>query len=365
MRITLVLPAFNLSGGIRVFAIYADRLRRRGHEVLAVAPRESAPTFAQAVRSFLRGRGWPTAPGKLPSHFDGLAVEHRLLDHPGPVTDADLPDADVVIGGWWETVRWVADLSPAKGAKVHFVQGYEVFAGDPEEVDAVYRLPLPKIVVSAWLRDLMRNKFGREPVALIPNSVETDKFHAPPRGKQARPTVGLVYNTMRIKGCDISIKAYELAAREVPDLQLVSMSELPVSDQLPLPKTAVFICRARDQALRETYARCDAWLSGTREEGFGLPILEAMACRTPVIATPAGAAPELLGKGGGILVPPEDPGAMARAIEQVCSLPDAEWRALSDAALATATSFSWDDATGQMEQALTTIAERFRSGKAT
>jgi glycosyltransferase involved in cell wall biosynthesis len=365
MRITMILPAFNLSGGTRVFAIYADRLRRRGHQLLVVAPREPVPTFAQSVRSLLRGRGWPTAPGKLPSHFDGLGVEHILLDHSAPVTDADLPDADVVLGGWWETARWVADLSPAKGAKVHFVQGYEVFAGDPEEVNATYRLPLPKIVVSRWLYDLVRDKFSREPVALIPNSVETDKFYAPPRGKQARPTVGLIYNTMRIKGCDISLKAYELAAREIPDLQLVSMGELPVSDSLPLPRNAVYVCQARDQLLRETYARCDVWLSGTREEGFGLPILEAMACRTPVIATPAGAAPELLSKGGGILVPPEDPEAMAQAIVRVCSLSDAEWRALSDAALATTTAFTWDDATVLMEQTLVRIVEQFRGGKAT
>src|SRR5947208_1742540 len=98
MRVTMILPAFNLSGGIRVFAIYADRLRRRGHQVYAVAPREPSPTLWRAAKSFLRGRGWPRAPGKLPSHFDGLGVEHRLLDHPGPVTDADVPDADVVIG---------------------------------------------------------------------------------------------------------------------------------------------------------------------------------------------------------------------------------------------------------------------------
>jgi len=44
-----------------------------------------------------------------------------------------------------------------------------------------------------------------------------------------------------------------------------------------------------------------------------LPILEAMACRTPVIGTPAGPAPELLGAGGGILVRPEDPADMAMA----------------------------------------------------
>ena len=65
------------------------------------------------------------------------------------------------------------------------------------------------------------------------------------------------------------------------------------------------------------------WLFGAREEGFELPILEAMACRTPVLGTPAGAALELLVDGAGILVPREDPDAMARAIVEVCQMENA------------------------------------------
>ena len=358
MRITMVLPAFNLSGGIRVLATYAERLRRRGHRVLAVAFPEQPPTLWQSLRSLLKGRGWPPRPRPLPSHFDGLEVERRLIAHPPPLVDADVPDADVILGSWWETVRWVMGLAPSKGAKFHFVQGYEVFAGRPEEVDAVYRLPIPKIAVSVWLRDLLTDRFGRPPLALVPNSVDLDRFHAPPRGKQPTPTVGVIYNTLSIKGCDISLRAYELAARELPGLQLLAMSEVLPSASLPLPPGTDFIHRARDDALRATYARCDAWLSGSREEGFGLPILEAMACRTPVIATPAGAAPELLAGGGGALVAHEDPAEMARAIVRVCSLPEAEWRALSDAALAKATGHTWDDATDLLEAALKRAVEQ-------
>ncbi|MEG4506666.1 hypothetical protein QUA81_03325 [Microcoleus sp. F6_B4] len=44
------------------------------------------------------------------------------------------------------------------------------------------------------------------------------------------------------------------------------------------------------------------------------------------------APPELLAGGGGILVKLEDPEDMAKAIEQICQLPDAEWRAMSEAA---------------------------------
>jgi glycosyltransferase involved in cell wall biosynthesis len=360
MRITFVLPCFNLSGGIRVASIYADRLHKRGHQVLAVAPCERGPSLKEKVLSLLRGRGWPADPVQGPSHFDRLDVPHRLLPHPWPVTEADLPDADVLVATWWHSVEWVAPVSPAKGVKVHFMQGYEVFADRPEVVEATYRRPIPKIVISSWLRDLVQTKFGQTPIALVPNSVDTTTFHAPPRGKQPAPTVGFIYSTQSIKGCDIMLKAYDRAAAALPGLRLVAMSNDEVSAELPLPAGAEFIHHARDQTLRDTYARCDAWLSGTREEGFGLPILEAMACRTPVIATPAGAAPELLAGGGGVLVPHEDPEAMAQAVVKVCSLPEADWRALSDKALGTATGYTWDDATDLFEKALVGALERSR-----
>ncbi len=352
MRITFVLPVVNLSGGIRVLSIYADGLRRRGHQVFVVSVRLPRATWKDTIRSVLRGHGWPRGSAKAPSHFDGLPLEHRRLPHAGPVTDADVPDADVVIGTWWETVRWVAALSPARGAKAHFVQGYDSHGGRSAEIDATYALPIPKIVISNWLRDLLQTRFGRTPVAVIPNSVETDKFHAPPRGKQAVPTVGMIYALERIKGSDICIQAYELACKEVPNLHLKAMGTYQLDAKLPLPASAEFVYGARDQKLRDVYAGCDAWLFGSRQEGFGLPILEAMACRTPVIAAPGGAAPELIARGGGLLVPAEDPPAMARAIVQVCSLSDGEWRQLSDAALANATGYTWEDAIERFEQAL-------------
>jgi glycosyltransferase involved in cell wall biosynthesis len=361
MRITLVLPGFNLSGGIRVLAIYAERLHRRGHQLHAVAPRDIPPTFLQSVKSYLRGRGWPPRIVREPSHFDGLPFEQRLLPHSGPITDRDVPDADVILATWWETVPWVAKLSDNKGAKVHFVQHYETYGGTVEEVDAAYSLPVPKIVVSNWLRDLLDAKFHQKPVAMILNCVDSDQFYAPARGKQAQPTVGMLYHTLPIKGCDISLKAYDRAVQALPGLKLVAIGEMQVAPDLPLPRGAEFIHRARDQKLRETYGRCDAWLFASRLEGFGLPLLEAMACRTPVIATPAGAAPELLSQGGGILVPQEDAEAMGQAIVKVCTLPDAEWRAMSDKALATATAQTWDDATDLLEQTLQEIVQNARS----
>ena len=83
-----------------------------------------------------------------------------------------------------------------------------------------------------------------------------------------------------------------------------------------------------------------------------------MACRTPVIATPAGAAPELITEGGGVLVPPEDPESFAAAIEKVCGLSDSEWRAMSDRARTVASSHTWEHSVPLFEAALELAIQR-------
>lgn len=77
-----------------------------------------------------------------------------------------------------------------------------------------------------------------------------------------------------------------------------------------------------------------------------------MACRTPVIGTPAGAAPELLADGAGLLVPHNSPEAMAEAIIAVCQMSDAEWQLLSNAAYQKSVDYTWEDATDRFEAAL-------------
>lgn len=345
---------FTLVGGDRVIATYAQRLKQRGHEVFVISRPKSRPNLRQQVKSLLKGQGWISVAENEASHFDGLDVPCRLLERYRPVTDADIPDADVVIATWWETAEWVANLSESKGAKAYFIQHYEAFDYLPKErVAATWSLPLHKITISKWLVDLAQTQYGDDNVSLVLNSVDTEKFYASPRGKQPIPTVGMLYVTAYWKGCDISLKAFSLAAQKIPNLRLVAFGfDNSPSPELPLPLGTEYACRPSQSSLKNFYARCDAWLFGSRSEGFGMPILEAMACRTPVIGTPVGAAPELLSNGAGMLVKPEDPEDMARAIERLCQLSDVEWQVMSDAAYAKATSYTWDDASELFEAAL-------------
>jgi glycosyltransferase involved in cell wall biosynthesis len=358
MRITFVLPHAGMAGGARVLAVYAERLQRRGHRVAVVSTPRPQPDLARKLKSLLRGRGWPKEEPEL-SWFEGLGVPHRVLERVRPVTDADVPDADVVIATYWTTGPWVTALSPRKGAKAIFVQGYEAAPGgfDPA-LDAVWRLPLTKIVVASWLADLARERFGDENVHLVPNSVDTGQYNAPPRGKQARPTAGMLYATIAAKGADVAVAALERVRRRLPDLRVIAFSVDRVCAEVPLPEWIEFRYRPPQDEIPRIYARCDVWLCASRREGFSLPALEAMACRCPVVSTRMGGPADFVEEGvNGFLVPVDDPEALAERLAAVFAFDEARWKRMSDAALATAKGYTWDDATTLLERALAEIAE--------
>jgi starch synthase len=76
-----------------------------------------------------------------------------------------------------------------------------------------------------------------------------------------------------------------------------------------------------DRALMRCWlSAADVYLSASRIEGMPVAPLEAMACGLPVIATDAQGLPDILAGGeaaGGILVPRDDPSALAAAIERL------------------------------------------------
>ena len=86
-----------------------------------------------------------------------------------------------------------------------------------------------------------------------------------------------------------------------------------------MPADCRFVYRPEQTRLAALYARCDVWLFASRQDSFGLPILEAMACRTPVLGTPTGIMPHLAPEGGGILTKMGDPASMAAAIVRVAT----------------------------------------------
>ena len=98
---------------------------------------------------------------------------------------------------------------------------------------------------------------------------------------------------------------------------------------------------------------CDVFAAGSRSEGFGLPILEAMACRCPVVATRTGCAPDVIEDGvNGFVVDVGDAAAMGARLADVLDLDAARWQAMSEAALERVLPYTWDEAALLFERVL-------------
>lgn len=98
------------------------------------------------------------------------------------------------------------------------------------------------------------------------------------------------------------------------------------------------------------YSGADVFLFPSWLEGFGLPLLEAMACGTPVVTSNRSAMPEVAGSAA-LCVDPDDSSAIASALMDVLGNPDRR-RALSEAGRQRAALFSWDEAATATAQVL-------------
>jgi glycosyltransferase involved in cell wall biosynthesis len=362
MRITFVLPAVGLGGGSRVIAMHARELLRLGHKVHLVSQPRKRVTLQEKLRLWSLCGG---STGVLKSHFDGAGLDHRTLEYARPVTDNDLPDADIVVATWWETAEWVQALSPMKGTKVYYIQGHEVYPYLPiERCKATYRLPMHKIVVSKWLLNTIAREYDDNIVDLVPNSVDHAQFFAADRNKQPVPTVGCLYSSIPIKGFSSTAAAINVVRARFPNLRIICFASERARWGSQIPVGAEFHFSPHQDHLRNLYSSCDVWVTASTSEGFNLPAMEAMACRTPVVATRTGWPEEAVNSGSnGVLVNVGDVDALAQGIEWVLSQNNENWRAISASAYATVEKSSWEASTKLFEAALKRACKRAKRGE--
>ena len=361
MRITFALPLLRSHvGGLRVVSLYARHLHDKGHQVTLVVrlPEQRMPGW----RGRLQRLGLISAPRKpIPpeqGYFSGLDVPVIWLDETRPVVPAELPDADVIISTWWTTTEWVDQLPASKGRHVHFIQDHEDFRPETSaRVQAVYRQKNHKIVVAQWLGDVMRQRYGADS-DLVLNGVDLGHFTAPPRGRGHPPQVGCLYAAHPRKNFDLAARTLIALKDRRPELRATVFGSQERPAILP---DWVSYEQSPDQArIPAIYASCDLWLFASKTEGYGLPLLEAMACRTPVIACAAGAAPDLIadGQNGRLLPTGIDAQTMADAAAEFLDRDDAAWQAASKAAWQTAQAHDLSYAAQAFEDNILRIAKR-------
>jgi glycosyltransferase involved in cell wall biosynthesis len=161
---------------------------------------------------------------------------------------------------------------------------------------------------------------------VVYNGVDCDMFR--PMEVPDRVPESVIVTTsgnMAVKGLRYLLEAAAELRRHRPIRVTVVGNDDPASGgprlaaKLGLSDIVSFTGRVETSELVHQYASHDVAVVPSLYEGFGLPAAEAMACGLPVVATSAGALPEVVGPDGecGLLVPPADPGALARAIERL------------------------------------------------
>jgi glycosyltransferase involved in cell wall biosynthesis len=109
------------------------------------------------------------------------------------------------------------------------------------------------------------------------------------------------------------------------------------------------------ERLAELYAEADLFVLASRFEGYGMAYAEAVAHGVPVVGTTAGAIPETVPPGAGVLLPPGDADALAAALRLLIENPAAR-DLLAAGARAAATTFpSWAQSAGLFARVLDTV----------
>jgi len=126
------------------------------------------------------------------------------------------------------------------------------------------------------------------------------------------------------------------------------------AESLGVRHAIVDLPHVSDAALAALYRGAECLLFPSRYEGFGLPVLEAMACGAPVVAANTTSIPEVAGNAA-LLFAPDDVEGMANAVRRLQT--DTELRRrLIDAGRSRAAAFTWDNAAEQLERVLLDVS---------
>ena len=203
-----------------------------------------------------------------------------------------------------------------------------------------YRRAQGVLCVSHFTERRLREKVSRVRTLVIPEGVDFDRFQASadpalvPDGRYLL-SVGPIKPR---KGYSVSLEAFALARKSVPDLRyyIVGMIHdddfhrqlLDSAQKAGVADSVHFLGQVPDEQLIALYRGCSAFVLtpltlGTQFEGFGLIYLEANACGRPVVGTYGCGAEEAIIDGEtGFLVPQGQPEAAAQAIVRLLENPE-------------------------------------------
>ena len=369
MRIGLFAP-YDLarSGGVGThIRAQARALRARGHDVLVGGP-ASAPLAGGEVR--LGGSTIVTFGGTE----SGIGLDPRSVWEVRRLFQSHAFDIAHVHEPLVPLVPWAVLLT----ARCPIVATFHVHR---EEGHRWYPLARP---VLAPLMGRIRHRIAVSESAhrtvarhfpgtydIVPNGIDVSAFEAPkPRPRDMaldQPHVLYVGRLEPRKGVDVLIRAMPLVRARIKEARLVIVGDGPDRDTLTalaqsVDAGATFVGRVDDEALpaymQASDIVCSPALGG---ESFGIVLLEAMACGTPVVASRIEGYVEMLGDGdAAVLVPPRDPDALAAALAALLG-DESHRRALSAQGASKAREYDWPAVAARLERVYESLRESARA----
>ncbi|MBD3390051.1 glycosyltransferase [Candidatus Micrarchaeota archaeon] len=214
-------------------------------------------------------------------------------------------------------------------------------------------------VVHAVSKDLKRKAedLGVKEVVVIPNGVDTEKFS---RKGNTREELGLegkkvVLSVSRLapkNGIDTLIEVFGKVREKIPEAELLILGKGDEEEKLKkmAGEGIRFLEPVPHEQLAEYYTAADVFCRPSRDEGFGIVFIEAMACGVVPVGTSVGGITDIIKNWeNGVLVKPDDPNGLAMNLEKLL-LETRKRKEMSEKAVQDAKKrFSWESISKNIE----------------
>jgi glycosyltransferase involved in cell wall biosynthesis len=176
-------------------------------------------------------------------------------------------------------------------------------------------------VISPYTARLVEEATGRQPLGIFPTYFDIEAFTArPPQPMPAEPTALWVGALERVKNPEGLARAWRIVAGSLPEARLIvvgsgSLEHVAKRLASDLPGRVELLPRVDSERIAALLDETTVLVLPSLSEGFGRVIVEAFTRGRPVIASAVGAIPDVVATDrNGVLVPPGDVDAFARAI---------------------------------------------------
>jgi glycosyltransferase involved in cell wall biosynthesis len=291
MKINFIIPGLFKSGGMKILFEYGNRFTSKGHNVVFYYPfvpynmlnrKFDIDYFYKRYKEkfsyFLKKR-------QRLENFYSYNFRIQLVPY---INNIFIRDADATIATVWPTAYSVSKLKKSKGKKYYFIQGYETWNSDLNSVNNTYILNLKRITISNYLKNLFLEKFNSDS-ELILNGIDFNHFNNENKIFNNNKNIAFIYNSLEKKNITLAIESIKVIKKIHPNTVFTCFGHDKCHD---LPEFVNFIKNPSDDVIKQIYCNSDIFLFTSKEEGFGLPPAEAMACKCAVVSTKVGAVSE-------------------------------------------------------------------------